>query len=141
MKYLLDTNVISEARKPAGDPAVKAWLRRQAPQDLAISVITVLEIDIGIHRLRRRDPAASASIEQWLDDRVLTGFRGRILSIDIACARRAAPMHVPDPVPDRDALIAGTALVHGLVVVTRNAKDFGRTGVAVLNPWEPQSSG
>jgi len=137
VRFLLDTNVISEARKPSGNAAVKAWLRRQSPQDVAISVITVLEIDIGIRRLRRRDPMSAASLQAWLDDRVLTGFAGRVLPLDLAAARYVAPLHVPDPAPDHDAIIAGTALANELTVVTRNVVDFERLGVALINPWLP----
>jgi len=135
VKYLLDTNVISEARKATGDAMVKAWLGRQVVADVAISVITVLEIDIGIRRLRRRDPVGAEAVQRWFDDRVLSGFRGRILSLDVPCTLEVAPLHVPDPAPEHDAIIAGTALAHGLTVVTRNTSDFQRTGVPLLNPW------
>jgi len=135
MKYLIDTNVLSEARKPTGDDSVKAWLRRQIPEDLAISVITVLEIDIGIQRLHRHDPMTAEVLQKWLDERVLTAFTGRILPLDLGCVHHVASLHVPDPAPDHDAIIAGTALAHGLIVATRNTKDFTRTGVRVINPW------
>lgn len=137
MKFLLDTNVISEARKPAGSTAVKSWLSCQAPHDLAISVITVLEIDIGIRRLGRRDPLSASLLQRWLDERVLVGFAGRILTLDLDCVRRIAPLHVPDPAPEHDAIIAATALAHSLTVVTRNSANFARTGVALVNPWQP----
>ena len=139
MKYLLDTNVVSEVRKPNGDATVKAWLQRQPPDDVAISVITVLEIDIGIRRVRRRDPATAAILQRWLDERVLTGFRGRILPLDLDCVRHVAPLHVPDPMPEHDAIIAGTAMAHGLTVVTRNTKDFLASGVALIDPWLSES--
>ena len=140
MKYLLDTNVISEARKPSGDHGVKDWLRHQVASELAISVITVLEIDIGIRRLRRHDTASADVLQRWLDDKVLTGFAGRILPLDVAVALRVAPLHVPDPASDHDAIIAGTALAHGLAVVTRNAADFIRSGVEITNPWASDAS-
>ncbi|MDR0283580.1 MAG: type II toxin-antitoxin system VapC family toxin [Propionibacteriaceae bacterium] len=135
MRFLLDTCVISEVRKPLGNPVVSDWLSRQNPRHTAISVISVLEIDIGIRRLRRRDPVAADGLQRWLDDKVLPGFGGRILPVDLACEPYVASFHVPDPAPERDALIAGTALAHGLTVVTRNTADFARTGVPVFNPW------
>jgi len=136
MRFLLDTNVVSEARKPHCDTNVAAWLGSQPFGELAISVLTVLEIDIGIRRLRRRDPSSAAMLQQWLDVKVLGGFDGRILPLDLACVRAVAPMHVPDPKPERDAMIAATALVHGCTVVTRNVSDFASLGVITLNPWQ-----
>ena len=136
MKYLVDTNVLSEARKRDGNPAVKAWLTRQTPEDLAISVITVLEIDVGIRRVQRRDPSSAEVLRTWLDERVLTLFAGRVLPLDVSCVPQIAPLHVPDPMPEHDAIIAGTALTHGLVVVTRNTRDFARANVELLNPWD-----
>jgi len=136
VRYLLDTNVISEARKASGDARVKAWLAGRAPQELAISVITVLEIDIGIQRLARRDPVSAARLQTWLDETVLTVFADRILSVDLLCARQIAPLHVLDPAPEHDVIIAGTALAHNLIVVTRNTHDFVRNPVKLLNPWD-----
>ena len=136
MKFLLDTNVLSEARKPSGNQAVKRWLRHQVPSDLAISVLTVLELDVGIRRLRRRDPVAASRLQEWLTKHVLEGFSGRVLPFDLQCVEHIAPMHVPDPAPEHDAGIAGTALAHGLTVVTRNVRDFRHTGVPLINPWE-----
>jgi len=137
MRFLLDTNVVSEARKPHCDANVAAWLGSQSFGELAISVLTVLEIDIGIRRLRRRDPASADVLQRWLDEKVLTGFEGRVLPLDLACVPAVAPMHVPDPRPERDAMIAATALVHGCTVVTRNVSDFASLGVITLNPWQP----
>lgn len=137
MSFLLDTNVVSELRKRPGmvDPDVVDWARRQPARDLYISVVTVLEIELGITRLERRDLQQSAQLRKWMESGVLAGFAGRILPVDIEVALRAAHLHVPDPRPERDAFIAATANVHGLTVVTRNTRDFQPTGVAVLDPW------
>lgn len=137
MSYLLDTNVISELRKPAGraEPNVHAWARQQSTSDLSISVITVMEIEIGVARLERRDPRQGEVLRKWLERDLLAAFSTRISPIDLAVVRRAATMHVPDPRPERDVLIAATALTLNLVVVTRNASDFQPLGVEVLDPW------
>lgn len=138
MSFLLDTNVISELRKRPGiaDARVVAWANARASDDLFISVVTVLEIELGVARLERRDASAGRALRRWLEDGVLGGFAGRILSIGLAEARRAADLHVPDPRPERDAYIAATALVHGLTVVTRNVADFESIGVPLVDPWE-----
>lgn len=137
--FLLDTNVISELRKVrAGkaDPHVAAWADSMETADLYLSVITIQEIEIGVQLAERRNPEQGAILRTWLDNHVLPAFTGRILTVDIAVARRSASLHVPDPRPIRDDLIAATALVHGMTVVTRNMGDFACTGVAVLNPWD-----
>lgn len=133
--YLLDTNVLSEFRRPRPDLGVIEWMRAQRPGDLYLSVITVMEHEIGFRRIERRDEAQARRLQQWLEDSVLAGFESRILPIDLAVARCCAASHVPDPAPERDALIAATALVHGLTVVTRNERDFRRFGVSVMNPF------
>lgn len=137
MSFLLDTNVISELRKRAGvvNPGVESWAEERSGHDLYISVMTVMEIELGIARVERRDPEQSAMLRRWLEGGVLAGFAGRILPINVEEARRAAQMHVPDPRPERDAFIAATAAVHGLTVVTRNVADFQPIGVPVINPW------
>lgn len=137
MSHLLDTNVISELRKPArrADADVRAWVAGRASSDLYLSVITVLEVEVGIARLARRHPTQSARLQTWLDEELLDAFAGRVLPVDVAVVRRAARLHVPDPRPERDALIAATAAVHGLTVVTRNVKDFEPLDVAIVNPW------
>ncbi len=138
MSYLLDTNVVSELRKPAGraTPGVHDWARQQMTSDLFISVITVLEIEIGVTRMERRDQRQGLVLRQWLERDLLIAFAGRILPIDVTVARHAAAMHVPDPRPERDALIAATALAHTHIVVTRNTADFEALGVDLLNPWQ-----
>jgi predicted nucleic acid-binding protein len=137
VSYLLDTNVISELRRSRAraDPGVRSWAQLQRTTELALSVITVMEVEIGIGRLERRDPAQGEVLRAWLEQDLLGAFAGRILAVDLAVARRAASLHVPDPRSERDALLAATALVHDLVVVTRNVGDFVDLGVPLLNPW------
>lgn len=137
MSHLLDTNVISELRKPAGRASdqVRDWVRGQLPSTLFLSAITILEIDLGIRRRRRRDPEQADLLQRWLEGGVLATFDGRILRVDVAVTRRAAALHVPDPRPERDALIGATALVPGLTVVTLNVSDFCTIGVEIRDPW------
>ena len=135
--YILDTNVISELRKARKTHQnVRKWAERLPSASLYISVISLLELEIGILLIDRRDKEQGAILRAWMDRHVLPAFSGRILAIDTAVAQRCATLHVPNPRSDRDALIAATALVHGLTVATRNVADFERTGVGVLNPWE-----
>jgi hypothetical protein len=137
--FLLDTNVISEARKMSGgraDPNVKRWLEQQPAATFYLSVITVLELELGILLLQRRDAVQAAMLRRWLDYQVVPTFANRTFPIDLAIARRCAQLHVPDPRSERDALIAATAIVHNLTIVTRNVADFAPTGCSVLNPWE-----
>lgn len=137
--YLLDTNVVAELRKgKAGkaDKGVMAWANGVAPASLFLSTITVLEMELGVLLMERRDPAQGAILRAWMDGHVLPTFAERILVVDTAVARRCAQLHVPDPKSERDAFIAATALVHGMTVVTRNVADFASTTVATLNPWE-----
>ncbi|WP_338051071.1 type II toxin-antitoxin system VapC family toxin [Pararhizobium gei] len=137
--YLLDTNVVFEFRKAAagrGDINVAAWARVAPRDQLYISIITILELDIGVLRKQRRDPIQASIYREWLISHVFPIFQDRILMIDLAVVQAAAPLHVPDPRPDRDAFIAATAIVHNLTVVTRNIRYFKNTGVRLLNPWE-----
>ncbi|MGH9498522.1 MAG: type II toxin-antitoxin system VapC family toxin [Terriglobales bacterium] len=134
--YILDTNVISELRKARKtDQNVKKWAEPLPSTSLYISVISVLELEIGILLVDRRDKQQGAILRAWMDRHVLPTFSGRVLAIDTAVAQRCATLHVPNPRSDRDALIAATALVHGLTIATRNVADFERTGAVVLNPW------
>ncbi len=137
--YVLDTNVVSELRKASSgkaDHRVTQWAASVPPTNLFLSAITILEFEQGVLLVERRDRAQGAALREWLDRRVLPAFAGRVLPIDTDVARRCARLHVPDPQGERDALIAATALVHGMTVVTRNADDFVPTGVRVINPWE-----
>lgn len=101
-----------------------------------ISAITVMELELGYLRLSRRDPTQAASLDKWLRGRIMPDFAERILPVDARVALRCAVLHVPDPRPERDAMIAATALVHGLTLVTRNVADFKPMGVPLLNPWD-----
>jgi predicted nucleic acid-binding protein len=135
--YLLDTNVISELRKgKKADPKVITWAQTIPTASLYISAVSILELQIGILLIERRDRKQGEVLRAWMEGHVLATFLGRILAIDVAVAQRCAALLVPDPRSDRDALIAATALVHGMAVVTRNVRDFQPTGVVVLNPWE-----
>ena len=137
MTFLLDTNVLSELRRPdKANAKVMAWASSVPTAAIFLSVITILEIEVGALSIARRDEAQGSILRAWIDRQVLPRFEGRILSIDTTVAQRSARLHVPDPRAERDALIAATALVHGLIVVTRNLADFEPTGVRMLNPWE-----
>jgi len=134
--FLLDTNIISELRRPAkADANVMAWANAVPVANLFLSAISILEIELGALRVQRRDAAHGTILRRWIDERILTYFDGRILPVDTVVSQRCARLHVPDPRAERDALIAATALVHGLIVVTRNVADFEPMDVDLLNPW------
>jgi len=138
--FVLDTNVVSELRKVRhgkADPQVAKWADSVDAANLYLSAITVMELETGVLQIERRDSKQGAGLRAWLDNYVLPEFTGRILPVDTAVAQRCARLHVPDPRAERDALIAATALVHGMTVVTRNTADFELTGVPLLNPWNP----
>lgn len=141
--WLLDTNVLSEIRKiklGTAHPNLVAWADRVNPAGLYLSAVTVFEIELGISRLERKDQRQGAMLRRWLETAVFTEFQNRILPFDSLVAQRCAQLHVPDPRSERDAMIAATALVHGLIVVTRNMTDFESTGVSLLNPWDDQET-
>jgi predicted nucleic acid-binding protein len=134
--FLLDTNVLSDLRRRnRANPGVTAWIGGVAVTDLFLSAITILEIEIGMLLIDRRDPAQGLLLRAWIDTQVLPSFVGRILPVDAVVAQRCAVLHVPDPRAERDALIAATALVHRLTVVTRNVADFQPMGVDYLDPF------
>jgi len=135
---VVDAGVVSELRKAKSgraDPAVVAWARSVQASELFVSAITIPELETGVLQIERREAVQGGLLRAWLDQQVLPGFTSRILAIDTAVARRCARRHVPDPRAERDALLAATALVHGLTVVTRNVADFAPTGVPILDPW------
>ncbi|OHV19080.1 type II toxin-antitoxin system VapC family toxin [Rhizobium sp. RMa-01] len=139
MSYLLDTNVISELRKIGdgkADPEVVAWIEAANVSDFYLSAITILELERGVLAVQRRDARQGSRLRAWLDDHVRPQFGGRILPIDDDIATRCAHLHIPDRRNEADALIAATALVHNLAVVTRNVRDFDGTGVVIIDPWQ-----
>lgn len=137
MSWLLDTTVLSELRKGSrANPGVTAWFEEVADEDLFTSVLVVGEVRRGIESIRRRDEPQALALEQWLL-RWTEAYADRVLEVDAAVADRWGRLNVPDPVPTVDGLLAATALVHELTLVTRNVQDVERTGVEALNPWEP----
>ena len=138
--FLLDTNVVSELRKirlGRADKNVAQWADSVDATQLFLSVITAQELEVGVLLAERRDPPQGAVLRAWLENHVLPAFEGRILPVDLKIAKRSAALHLPDPRPAMDSLIAATALVRGMTLVTRNVADFQSTGVAVFNPWNP----
>lgn len=137
--YLVDTNVVSELRKVhlgKANPNVVTWANTVNASDLFISVITIMELELGVLAIERRDSHQGALLRKWLVQQVLPEFAERTLAIDTPVAQRCARLHVPDKRGERDALIAATALVHGMTVITRNIDDFKPTGINIINPWE-----
>jgi predicted nucleic acid-binding protein len=135
--YLLDTNVVSELRKAnKADPSVRMWAQMLPAASLYLSAITILELETGVLLIERRDRKQGAVLRAWMDGHVLPAFSDRILAIDATVAQRCAALQVPNPRSDRDALIAATALIHGMTVATRNVSHFRPMGVVVVNPWE-----
>jgi hypothetical protein len=119
------------------DRNLLAWTQSVPAASQFLSVISILELETGALLMERRDPRQGAVLRSWLQNYVLPTFDGRILPVDTPVAQKCAALHVPNPRSQRDALIAATAMVHGMTVVTRNISDFEPTGVALLNPWQP----
>jgi hypothetical protein len=137
MKFLVDTNVISELRNPARThPNVRRWADSIQLADSAISSIVLMELELGALQVRRRNPRLHSDLKEWISKSVLLQYGGRILPVDDQVAVRCAQLLYPKTLPLNDAMIAATALVHGLTVVTRNIGDFSRMEVDVLDPWQ-----
>ncbi|MHB8165653.1 MAG: PIN domain-containing protein [Sulfuricella sp.] len=139
MMFVLDTNVVSELRKVRlgkADTNVMAWAESVDAADLFVSAITIMELELGVLLIERKDATQGTLLRSWLEQHVLPEFSGRTLPVDTAVAQCCARLHVPDKRGERDALIAATALVHGMTLVTRNVADFKHTGVILINPWE-----
>ena len=133
---VLDTNVIAELRRPdRAHPKVVSWAAGIPAVQFYLSAISLLEIERGALQVARKDAAQGRVLRSWIDGHILPRFEGRVLPVDSTVALRGARLHIPDPRSERDALIAATALVHGMTIVTRNVADFAGTGVDVVNPW------
>jgi toxin FitB len=137
--YLLDTNVVSEFRKSADgriNKNVKRWADEISPDLMFISAISVLELEIGVLQIERRDKKQGLILRKWLNKSVLPAFLDRVLPVDLAVAQRCASLHVPNPKSERDAMIAATAIEHRMTIVTRNVSDFSKSGVKIFDPWD-----
>jgi predicted nucleic acid-binding protein len=136
VSYLIDTNVISELRKGRrANPGVASWFANLADDEVFLSALTLGEIRRGIESIRRRDSAAAAVLESWLG-RISEAHRDRIVSVDRAIAEEWGRMNAPDPLPVVDGLLAATAKVVGLTLVTRDTDDIARSGVSFFNPFD-----
>jgi hypothetical protein len=137
--FVLDTNVVAELRKVRSgraDPGVARWAEGHPSGLLFVSAITLYELEHGVRLAERADAVGSAVLRRWLEDSVSAAFATRVLPVDETVARRAAALQVPELARLRDALIAATASVNGMAVVTRNTRNFARfDGLDVVNPW------
>jgi toxin FitB len=134
LSFLLDTNIVSEARKRGANPNVRAWFASVPDPDLFLSVLVIGEIRQGVERLRRREPAQAAVYDEWLS-RLLKDYADRIVPVSAEIAQEWGRLNLPDPLPVVDGLLAATAKVHGWTLVTRNTRDLARTGVRLLDPF------
>jgi hypothetical protein len=136
--YLLDTNVVSELRRARPDAGLRAWVEETPSQLTSLSVLVLGELRQGVEHLRRRDAAQAAALDRWLG-KVVEEFTDRIIDVDSAVAAAWGRLNAGRPLPVVDGLLAATALVHGLVVVTRDTGPFEQAGVPYLDPWEGHS--
>jgi toxin FitB len=139
MTYLVDTNVVAELRKRAPDPHVLAWYGTASSADLFLSVLTIGEIRLGIERLRRKDTAQADLLEQWLRG-LHVAYHDHLVDVDADVAEEWGRLNVPDQLPVIDGLLAASAKVRGWTLVTRNVADLGRSGISLLNPFEPPAA-
>jgi predicted nucleic acid-binding protein len=140
MRYLLDTNVVSESRKRSPDGRVRAWLARAPENSLHLSVLVIGELRHGTERLRSTQPARAQALAEWVDS-LAAAYRDRTFAVDLEVAEWWGRLNATHgPMPAVDGLLAATAKTHGLIVVTRNVKHFERVGVPVTNPWSDPSS-
>ena len=136
MTYLLDTNVVSELRKRDPDPRVLAWYGTVTSAEIFISVLTLGEIRLGIERLRRKDGTRAGGLDEWLRG-LSASYGDHIIGVDAAVAEEWGRLNVPEPLPVIDGLLAALAKVRGWTLVTRNTADVARSGVTLLNPFDP----
>jgi predicted nucleic acid-binding protein len=136
--FLLDTDVLSELRKPKRDENVMAWFDTTRPSDMFVSIVSVVEIERGIERKRRDDPAFAAELGEWLDA-LLRLYGERVLPLTINIARRWGRLSAQIGNKNIDLAIAATALEHGLAMVTRNVRHHTSTGALIVNPFEPKT--